>query len=73
MLALHRMRRQLVRLRVMQVDPLRGLLFRFGVLLPQVRRWAVAAAKAAMAAPEDRLSATNRNLARLTVSLASHR
>lgn len=55
MLALHRMRQQLVRFRVMQVNQLRGLLFEFGVLLPQGRRSAVAAAKAALAELGDQL------------------
>jgi len=57
MLALHRMRQQLVRFRVMQVNQLRGLLFEFGVLLPQGRRSAVAAAKAALAELDDQLPA----------------
>jgi len=35
MLALHRIGQQLVRIRVMQVNQLRGLLYEFGIVLPQ--------------------------------------
>ena len=49
MLALHRMRQQLVRFRVMQVNQLRGLLHEFGVVLPQGRRASIKAANDAMA------------------------
>ncbi|PLP97241.1 IS110 family transposase [Cupriavidus pauculus] len=49
MLALHRMRQQLVRFRVMQVNQLRGLLYEFGIVLPQGRCAGVAAAEVALA------------------------
>jgi transposase len=49
MLALHRIRQQLVRIRVMQVNQLRGLLYEFGVVLPQGHRASIEAAKAALA------------------------
>lgn len=55
MLALHRMRQQLVRFRVMQVNQLRGLLYEFGVVLPQGRRASIEAAKGAMAPLADQL------------------
>jgi len=55
MLALHRMRQQLVRFRVMQVNQLRGLLYEFGVVLPQGRRASIEAAKGAMASLADQL------------------
>ncbi|MFP3624532.1 IS110 family transposase, partial [Burkholderia sp. SIMBA_051] len=53
MLALHRMRQQLVRFRVMQVNQLRGLLYEFGVILPQGRRASIDAAKASLASIAD--------------------
>ncbi|APA90543.1 IS110 family transposase (plasmid) [Paraburkholderia sprentiae WSM5005] len=55
MLAMHRIRRQLVRIRVMQVNQLRGLLYEFGVVLPQGRRASIEAAKAALASLADQL------------------
>ncbi|WP_232467634.1 IS110 family transposase [Burkholderia ubonensis] len=57
MLALHRMRQQLVRIRVMQVNQLRGLLYEFGVVLPQGRRSSIQAAQAAVATLADQLPA----------------
>ncbi|PCE30377.1 IS110 family RNA-guided transposase [Burkholderia ubonensis] len=57
MLALHRMRQQLVRIRVMQVNQLRGLLYEFGVVLPQGRRPSIQAAQAAIATLTDQLPA----------------
>ncbi|MEZ0604211.1 IS110 family transposase [Paraburkholderia sp. IW21] len=57
MLALHRMRQQLVRIRVMQVNQLRGLLYEFGVVLPQGRRAAIEAARASLASLTDQLPA----------------
>lgn len=48
-LALHRMRQQLVNVRVMQVYQFRGLLYEFGVILPQGRRASIEAAKASLA------------------------
>ncbi|MBB5405540.1 transposase [Paraburkholderia sp. JPY162] len=55
MLAMHRIRQQLVRIRVMQVNQLRGLLYEFGVVLPQGRRASIEAAKAALASLADQL------------------
>lgn len=57
MLAMHRIRQQLVRIRVMQVNQLRGLLYEFGVVLPQGRRASIDAAKAALASLADELPA----------------
>ena len=57
MLALHRMRQQLVRIRVMQVNQLRGLLYEFGVVLPLGRRAAIEAARASIASLADQLPA----------------
>ncbi|MGU7776414.1 IS110 family transposase [Burkholderia sp. MR1-5-21] len=57
MLAMHRIRQQLVRIRVMQVNQLRGLLYEFGVVLPQGRRASIEAAKAALASLTDPLPA----------------
>ncbi|WP_321818824.1 MULTISPECIES: IS110 family transposase [unclassified Paraburkholderia] len=57
MLALHRMRQQLVRIRVMQINQLRGLLYEFGVVLPQGRRASIEAAKVALASMADELPA----------------
>jgi transposase len=57
MLALHRMRQQLVRFRVMQVNQMRGLLYEFGVILPQGPRASIEAAKAALATLADQLPA----------------
>ncbi|MDR7009823.1 transposase [Paraburkholderia strydomiana] len=57
MLAMHRMRQQLVRIRVMQVNQLRGLLYEFGVVLPQGRRASIEAAKGALASLVDQLPA----------------
>lgn len=54
-LALHRMRQQLVRFRVMQVNQLHGLLYEFGIVLPQGRCAGVAAAKVALAELASRL------------------
>lgn len=57
MLAMHRIRQQLVRIRVMQVNQLRGLLYEFGVVLPQGRRASIEAAKAALTSLADELPA----------------
>jgi transposase len=57
MLALHRMRQQLVRFRVMQINQMRGLLYEFGVILPQGRRASIEAARAALATLADQLPA----------------
>jgi transposase len=53
MLALHRIRQQLVRIHVMQINQLRGLLYEFGVVLPQGRRPSIEAAKGALASLAD--------------------
>ncbi|WP_175233663.1 IS110 family transposase, partial [Paraburkholderia humisilvae] len=57
MLAMHRIRQQLVRMRVMQINQLRGLLYEFGVVLPQGRRASTEAAKAALASLTEQLPA----------------
>ncbi|CAG9241853.1 transposase [Burkholderia diffusa] len=57
MLAMRRIRQQLVRIRVMQVNQLRGLLYEFGVVLPQGRRASIDATKAALASLADELPA----------------
>lgn len=57
MLAMHRIRQQLVRIRVMQVNQLRGLLYEFGVILPQGRRASIEAAKVALASMAEQLPA----------------
>lgn len=66
MLALHRIRQQLVRIRVMQVNQLRGLLYEFGVVLPQGRRASIDAAKAALASLADELPAMLRTACRIS-------
>ncbi len=60
MLALHRIRQQLVRIRVMQINQLRGLLYEFGAVLPQGRRPSIEAAKGALASLADQLPAMRR-------------
>jgi len=55
MLAMHRIRQQLVRIRVMQVNQLRGLLYEFGVILPAGRRASIEAAKVALASMAEQL------------------
>jgi len=57
MLAMHRIRQQLVRIRVMQVNQLRGLLYEFGIVLPQGRRASIEAAKVALASLGEQLPA----------------
>ncbi|WP_338927615.1 IS110 family transposase (plasmid) [Mycetohabitans endofungorum] len=57
MLALHRIRQQLVRIRIMHVNQLRGLLYEFGVVLPQGRRASIEAAKVALASLTEQLPA----------------
>ncbi|MEY2343310.1 IS110 family transposase [Acidithiobacillus sp. IBUN Pt1247-S3] len=56
-LALHRMREQLVKIRTMQVNAMRGLLYEFGVDLPQGREKGVKEIPGALAALEGRISA----------------
>lgn len=53
-LSLHRMREQLVRIRTMQINQLRGLLYEFGADLPQGRQHAMAQ----LGAELDRLEGT---------------
>jgi transposase len=45
------------RIRVMQINQLRGLLYEFGIGLPQGRRPSIEAAKAALASLDDQLPA----------------
>lgn len=56
-LTLHRMREQLVKMRTMQINQLRGLLYEFGADLPQGRQKGVARAAEELARLEGRLSA----------------
>lgn len=55
-LSLHRMREQLVKIRTMQVNQLRGLLYEFGVDLPQGRQRGMARAKEELVRLEGKLS-----------------
>lgn len=56
-LMLHRMREQLVKMRTMQVNQLRGLLYEFGANLPQGRQKGMAQVGQALAQLEDTLPA----------------
>ena len=56
-LTLHRMREQLVKIRTMQINQLRGLLYEFGVDLPQGRQKGMARVNEEVAKLEDRVSA----------------
>jgi len=56
-LTLHRMREQLVKIRTMQINQLRGLLYEFGVDLPQGRQKGMARVAEELALLEDSLSA----------------
>ena len=56
-LALHRMREQLVKIRTMQVNAIRGLLYEFGVVLPQGREKGLKEISAALTSLEGRISA----------------
>lgn len=56
-LTLHRMREQLVKMRTMQVNQLRGLLYEFGVDLPQGRQKGIARITEELARLEDSQSA----------------
>jgi len=56
-LSLHRMREQLVKMRTMQTNQLRGLLYEFGVDLPQGRQKAMDKIVKELARLEDRMSA----------------
>ena len=55
-LALHRMREQLIKMRTMQVNQLRGLLYEFGADLPQGRRQGLKEVPDALAHLEDMVS-----------------
>jgi transposase len=55
-LALHRMREQLVKIRTMQVNEIRGLLYEFGVDLPQGREKGLKEIPEALAMLEGRIS-----------------
>ena len=56
-LTLHRMREQLVKIRTMQINQLRGLLYEFGVDLPQGRQKGMARVTEEVAKLEGRVSA----------------
>ena len=56
-LTLHRMREQLVKMRTMQINQLRGLLYEFGVDLPQGRQKGMARVAEELVRLEDSLSA----------------
>jgi transposase len=56
-LTLHRMREQLVKMRTMQINQLRGLLYEFGVALPQGRQKGMARITEELGRLEDSLSA----------------
>jgi transposase len=56
-LALHRMRAQLMKFRIMQTNALRGLLYEFGVVLPEGARALAKAWPAALATVADQLPA----------------
>ena len=55
-LALHRIREQLVKMRTMQVNQLRGLLYEFGISLPQGRKKGMAKVVEEVALLEGRIS-----------------
>jgi transposase len=56
-LAIHRIRQQIIKVRVMQVNQLRGVLYEFGVVLPEGRQAGIASAKAGLAALAQQLPA----------------
>ena len=56
-LTLHRMREQLVKMRTMQINQLRGLLYEFGANLPKGRQQGMAQVGAQLAQLEDTLPA----------------
>jgi transposase len=56
-LALHRMRAQLMKIRIMQTNALRGLLYEFGIVLPEGHRILLQRVKAEMSQAQDRLPA----------------
>jgi transposase len=55
-LALHRMREQLIKIRTMQVNQIRGLLYEFGADLPQCRQRGLKEVPDALANLEDSVS-----------------
>ena len=54
-LALHRMRAQLMKVRIMQTNALRGLLYEFGIALPEGHRILLQRVKEELARAEDKL------------------
>lgn len=54
-LALHRMRAQLMKVRIMQTNALRGLLYEFGIALPEGHRILLQQVKQELAQAEDKL------------------
>lgn len=56
-LALHRLRAQLMKMRIMQTNELRGLLYEFGIVLPEGHRALLKELPAALLEVQDRLPA----------------
>lgn len=54
-LALHRMRAQLMKIRIMQTNALRGLLYEFGIALPEGHRLLLQRVKSEIAQAQDKL------------------
>lgn len=54
-LALHRMRAQLMKIRIMQTNALRGLLYEFGIALPEGHRLLLQRVKSEIAQTQDKL------------------
>lgn len=54
-LALHRMRAQLMKMRIMQTNALRGLLYEFGIVLPEGHRILLQRVKTELSQAQDRL------------------
>lgn len=54
-LALHRMRAQLMKIRIMQTNALRGLLYEFGIILPEGHRLLLQHVKSEIAQARDKL------------------
>lgn len=54
-LALHRMRAQLMKMRIMQTNALRGLLYEFGIVLPEGHRILLQRVKEELSQAQDRL------------------
>jgi len=55
-LALHRMRAMLMKMRIMQTNALRGLLYEFGIVLPEGHRVLLQRIKGELAQAQDKLS-----------------